>query len=155
MMGINDLFFLLLACLSSGTGTNYREKCTTTDMIEIPYIQTSLDQNLPSFNEGHLYSFKTTNSIPAKLEVLIKDGKILQTGVEIGYPKESKEYTNKHFTSIVSTANKYYGKGVRIDIGGVDNLNYGNRESVFYIIKSVVIEHNFIVFRAGNRIFWP
>ncbi len=154
MVEINELFFLLLSCVASGTDTNYRDKCTTTHMNEVPYIKNSLDKNLPSFDEGHLYSFKTTNSIPAKLEILIKNGKILQAGIEIVYPKESKQYSTKHFKSVATIANKHYGKGTKIDMGGVDNLNYGNRKSVFYIINSVANKHNFIVFRAGNRIFW-
>lgn len=155
MVGINDLFYLLLACVVTGTDTNYRDKCTTADMVEVPYVATSLDQNLPSFDEGHLYSFRTTNSVPAKFEVLIKDGKILQAGVEIVYPKESKNYPSGHFKAIASTANKHYGESVKIDMGEVDNLNYGDRKSVFYVIKSAINGHDFIVFRAGNRIFWP
>ncbi len=72
-----------------------------------------------------------------------KEEAVLQAGVEIIYPSSNSEQASNHFKKIADIANNHYGKGVPIDLGGVENLNYGDTKSVFYIVKGNANEHPF------------
>jgi len=155
MASIQQIFLLVVGCAINGTAENMKDVCTTSDMREVPYQPMGVDQRLPEFEEGHWYTFKVSDFVNARLEVLVKDGAVLQAGVEIVYPKSSNVKASDHFEKIADIANHHYGRGMPIDMGGIDNLNYGDRKSVFYMIKGNVNGHPFVVFRAGNRRFWP
>ncbi len=155
MTSIVQVFLLVVGCAINGTVDNVKDVCTTSDMREVPYQAMSVDQPLPKFEEGHWYTFQMSDSMNARLEVLIKDGAVLQAGVEVVYPESAGAIAERHFEKIANIANNHYGRGVPIDMGGVDNLNYGDEKSVFYLIKANMNKHPFIVFRAGNRRFWP
>ena len=155
MTSIVQVFLLVVGCAINGTVDNVKDVCTTSDMREVPYQAMSVDQRLPKFEEGHWYTFQMSDSTNARLEILIKDGTVLQAGVEVVYPESAGAIAERHFEKMANIANNHYGRGVAIDMGGVDNLNYGDEKSVFYLIKKNMNKHPFIVFRAGNRRFWP
>ena len=155
MTTIEQVFLLVVGCVINGTVDNLKHVCATSDMREVPYQPMSVDQRLPKFEEGHWYNFQMSDSTNARLEVLVKDGAVLQAGVEAVYPESAGAEADRNFEKIADIANRHYGQGVPIDMGGIENLNYGDAESVFYIIKANMNGHPFIVFRAGNRRFWP
>ncbi len=125
-------------------------------MVEQPFVDTDLDQNLPVFDNGYLLRYITDDDTTAMLEVFEKEGRVLQAGIQIIYPKKpSTSNLNVHYKKIVKIAESYYGIGQPIQVGNMEILNYGNNETVFYIFKSNVYATNeeLLTFRVGNRDF--
>jgi len=159
MSSIEEVFLLLVGCIVHGNADNLRDVCTSSEMQEIPYQPLAVDQRLPSFEKGHWFAFPISESTTARLEILIKNGAVLQAGVEIIYPQSATSGANDSFVRISNAATAHYGQGygqgVSMDLGDIDNLNYGDSKSVFYVIKTTINHRPAVVFRAGNRRFWP
>ncbi len=58
-------------------------------MVEQPFVDTDLDQNLPVFDNGYLLRYITDDDTTAMLEVFEKEGRVLQAGIQIIYPKKT------------------------------------------------------------------
>ena len=155
MASIEQIFLLVVGCAINGTVDTLRDVCRTSEMREVLYQNMVVDQRMPKFEEGHWYTFQMSGAKSARLEVLVKDKVVLQAGVEIIYPESPGAIAERHFKELAQIGNRHYGLGAPIDLGGIDNLNYGDTRSVFYIVKGNMNKHPFIVFRAGNRRFWP
>lgn len=152
---IEQIVLLLISCAINGAPETVREVCSTPDMVEVPYQQLSVDERLPRFEKAHWFVFQLPKTKQARLEVLLKDDAVLQAGVEIVYMKSANTTAVSQYNEVTKAAEKHYGKGRPIDMGGIEIQNYGGMRSVFYVIKGAMNKHPFIVFRAGNRRFWP
>lgn len=124
-------------------------------MYEIEYINTGMDRNLPKFDKGHSFIFKTNDDTESRLEILEIDSIIIQAGIQIIYPPSfyfSK--AKKHFKILKSHSDKYYGESFPMNMGGAEILNYGNISSVCYLSQMKVNDRDVINFRVGNKKFW-
>ncbi len=154
---LNDTFFLLADTVSVLSADEFVARCRGIGMVEQPFVDADIDQNLPIFDNGYLFRYITDDDATAMLEVLEKEGRILQAGVQIIYPKTlSSSNLNEHYKNIVKISESYYGIGQPTQVGNMEILNYGNSETVFYVSKSNVYITNeaLLTFRVGNRDFW-
>ena len=154
---LNDTFLLLADSVSVLNADEFVSRCRDTGMVEQPFANTDIDRNLPIFDNGYLLRYITDDDVTAMLEVLEKEERILQAGIQIIYPKTlSSSNLNEHYKKIVKIAESYYGIGQPTLAGIMGILNYGNNETVFYTSKSNVYATNeeLLTFRVGNRDFW-
>ncbi len=151
---LNDTFFLLTDSVSALSADEFVARCRV-GMVEQPFVDTDIGQNLPVFDNGYWFKYTTDDDATAMLELLEKEGRILQAGVQIIYPKKIfSSMINKHYKKIVKIAESYYGVGQPTQAGNIKILNYGNSKTVFYVSKSNVYNQESLTFRVGNREFW-
>ncbi len=148
------LFLLLVRCVLDGTPENVTKVCTSPEMIGVPYVATPIDETLPAFDQGHWFTLSIGASVPARLEVLFKEEQVLQAGVQIIYDEQGTDAAARDFRAIERAADRHYGLGVSLDMGPVENKNYGDGDTVFYVTKYVANRRDILTFRVGNRRFW-
>lgn len=147
-------FSLLTDFVSVLSAEEFIAKCSDIGMVEQTFDGTDFYQNQPFFDNGYWFEYITDDDTTAKLEVLEKEERILQAGIQIVYPKTlSSSNLNEHYKKIVRIAESYYGTGQPTQVGNVEILNYGNNETVFYISKLNVDNNDLLTFRVGNRQF--
>ena len=155
MFSLSDTFFLLADSVSALCADEFVARCGDIGMVEQPFVETDLEQILPVFGNGYLLRYITDDDATAMLEVIEKEVRVLQAGIQIIYPKKpSTSNLSEHYKKIVKIAKSYYGIGQPTKVGNMEILNYGNNETVFYIFKSNVNNNGVLTFRAGNRDFW-
>ncbi len=154
MISISELFLLLINCILNGSGENIKDLCISSEMIRIPYVAVTEDEKLPKFDNAYWYAVPYFESYDAKLEVLIKDGKVLQSGVEIVYNKDRLEVANLDFNEINNIALKYYGNSIKNELEGFVSFSFSDKNTVFYILKGETNGYPIIVFRAVNKKYW-
>ena len=59
------------------------ELCKSMGMEEVPYQSVPDDSNLPEFDNGYWFKYKTDREEICNLEILDKGGEILQSGIQI------------------------------------------------------------------------
>jgi hypothetical protein len=148
---LNDTFVFLADSVSFLSIDEFVARCRDIGMVEQPFVDTDIDQNLPVFDNGYWFKYTTDDDTTAMLEVLEKEGRILQAGIQVIYPKTlSSSNLNEHYKNIVKIAESYYGIGQPTQVGNIEILNYGNSETAFYVSKL----KDLLTFRVGNREFW-
>jgi hypothetical protein len=111
-MTIEQLFFLIITCVTNGTEVTIPEVCTTPDATEIPYESSTLDPYSPiKIDNGYWYKYKISNTKHVLFEILTNNGEILQSGVEILYPPEAELIADSHYKDLSDIVTKKYGKG--------------------------------------------
>jgi len=152
MISLPDTFSILVNSVSKISAKNFVKKCHNIGMIPKPYFDTGLDNNLPEFDKGYNLIFNTDDNVIARLEVLEKDEKILQAGIQIIYSSSFFfSRINKHFTTLKSICDNYYGLCLPMDMGNIKILNYGDADTVSYISKMKVSGKKILTFRVGNK----
>lgn len=155
MFNLDKIFSLLTDFVPEDKATNLIDKCKEIGMNEVEYLDTGMDSNLPEFDNGYNFVFKTNNDTETRLEILEKDSIIMQAGIQIIYPPSFFfSIAKKHFKILKRHSDGYYGKCLPMNVGGVVILNYGNILSVCYLSKMKVNGKNVITFKVGNREFW-
>lgn len=155
MFSIEETFFLLTSSVYKNSTDELIEKCKDIGMIEQPYMDTGLEENLPEFDKGYVFTYKTDDNHIARMEILVKGGRTLQAGIQIIYPKRLfSSKLNRHYDLVVGIAENFYGLGVPMNIGNIEVLNYGNNETVFYVFKSNMNNRGVLTFKVGNKEFW-
>jgi hypothetical protein len=156
MFSLNQVFSFLTINVPKANISDFIIQCVELGMKQEKYIQTGLDNTLPSFDKGHSFSFCTDNKSIAELEVLEKDSKILQAGIYLKYPLfEFISKSNKHFNIIETLSKQFYSDFMPMDMGTIKIINFGNASSIAYLSKSKVNNIKAIVFKVGNRELWP
>lgn len=155
MFSLEETFSLLTDSVPEDKASDLVKKCKETGMNEIEYLDTGMDSNLPEFDKGYNFVFKTNDDAETRLEILEKYSIIMQAGIQIIYPPSfffSK--AKKHFKILKDHSDNYYGVSLPMNMGGAEILNYGNISSVCYLSKMKVNGRDVINFRVGNRKFW-
>lgn len=156
MISLSELFLLLINCVINGSTSNMNDLCLSREMVSIPYETVVQDTLLPNFEEAHWYVFPFNEGRNAKLEILIKDDKILQSGVEIVFFNDDRnKVANEFYNEIYDLAYNHYGNSTKnYEMGDFMNISFNDNNSVFYIFKGDSNGHPFIIFRVGNKEFW-
>jgi hypothetical protein len=144
---LNDTFVFLANSVSVLSVDEFVAQCKDIGMVE----QTFVDAD-PIFDNGCLFRYITDDDTTAMLELLEKEGRILQAGIQIIYSKMLiSSSLNEHYKKIVNIAESYYGIEQPIQVGNVEILYYGNNETLFYISKINADNNDLLTFRVGNR----
>lgn len=155
MFSLDDTFSLLTESVPEHSASILFKKCKEIGMSEIEYIDTGIDSNLPEFDKGYNFVYRTSDNAEAKLEILEKGLIIMQAGIQIIYsPSFFSSKTKKHFNILKDKSDNYYGECLPMNMGGVEILNYGNLYSVCYLSKMKTNGRDVINFKVGNRKFW-
>jgi len=155
MVNLEDTFSLLTDAVPVDGSTALIKKCKELDMLQIAYVDSGFDSNIPEFDKGYNFVYKTNDSVEAKLEILEKDLIIMQAGIQIIYPPSllfSK--AKNHFNILKRLSDDYYDESLPMNISGAEILNYGNPSSVCYLNRIKALGRNTINFRVGNKTFW-
>lgn len=155
MFSLADTFTLLTHSVGNLTINQVLQKCRDIGLDEYPYIDLGMDSSLPEFDNGYLFKYKTDDNIEVLLDILEKEKKILQAGIQIIYPRKlfiSK--IGKHYKKLTDMAEDYYDTGSPMNLGNIKILNYGNNQTVCYISQSKVNKRNILTLRVGNTVFW-
>lgn len=152
----SDLIDLLIETVPTVMASELVQKCHNLAMTPQEYQPSPTDGNLPDFDAGRQFRFETDGSWAAGFDVLEKDGKILQAGFQIFFPRTLfKPKAKKNFQAMVEHIEDHYGAGAPLNAGGTTILNYGDPHTVCYISKTRALGKDLITVRVGNRIFWP
>lgn len=154
MISISELFLLLISCISNGSADSIKGLCISSKMIELPYVAVSEDKQLPKFDAAYWYQVPYFESNSAKLEVLFKGGKVLQSGVELVYDKGNLKAANIAFNEIYDLAYEHFGNGTKDEMDGFVNFTFKDKNTVFYILKGEANGYPILVFRVGKTKFW-
>lgn len=150
-----DTFTLLVSFTVFDTVSEFIDNCRALGFVELQYVNIGLDEKLPDFDNGYMFEYKTDDKVTANLEVLEKDGMILQAGIQVIYPKSLLfKRMPKHFEKVVTLADDFYGTGMLTKSDSMEIVNYGNEETVFYVSKVTVNRRDALTFRVGNKQFW-
>jgi len=155
MYNLNDTFSLLTDSVPIDSTSDFIKKCKEIGMNQIAYVDTGFDSNLPEFDNGYNFIYKTNDGVETRLEILEKDSIIMQAGIQIIYPPSflfSK--AKKHFSILKGKSDDYYGESLPMNMSGAEILGYGNPSSVCYLSRIKVNDRNVINFKVGNRKFW-
>lgn len=153
--GLDDTFYLLSKSVGYISAKEFVEKCKKLDMKEQPYITSGFDSNLPNFDKGYVFHYKTDDNERAILEILEKDNMILQAGIQIIYsPSFFPSKIKKHYKKLMELLVDHYGVGLPMNMGNIEMLNYSDSKTVCYISKSKVNNTDALTLRIGDRRFW-
>lgn len=86
MFSLEETFSLLTDSVPEDKASDLVKKCKETGMNEIEYLDTGMDSNLPEFDKGYNFVFKTNDDAETRLEILEKYSIIMQAGIQIIYP---------------------------------------------------------------------
>ena len=154
-ISLNNIIEFLVKSVANMNIIIFVEESNRLGMRQIPYVKSSLDANLPEFDYGYRYQFETDNNIPVTLEVLEKMGKILQAGIQLYYkPSILFSKSKKHYELLLNKLLDLYGHAYPSAFGGIEMINYKDRDTVCYITKTKVNDVEAITVRFGNRDFW-
>jgi len=124
-------------------------------MNEQPYRDLGYDSNLPHFDKGYMFNYKTDDNEIAFLDILEKDNKILQVGIQITYkPSLLFKKMKKHHKHLLELSEKHYGGGLLVRVGCADITNFGDNRTVCYLSKMKMRGTKSIAFRIGDKRFW-
>ncbi len=155
MFSLDETFSLLTDSVPRDRASDLLKKCTEIGMNQIAYVETGLESNLPEFDSGYNFIYKTNDGVEARLEFFEKDSIIMQAGIQIIYqPSFFFSKAKKHFKIIKGQSDGYYGECLPMNVGGAEILNYGNPSSVCYLSRMKVNGRDAINLKVGNRKFW-
>ncbi len=152
---LNDTFSLLFESVGLISTKELVNKCIDLGMNEQPYRDLGYDSNLPHFDKGYMFNYKTDDNEIARLEILEKDNKILQAGIQITYkPSLTSKKMKRHHKYLLELSEKQYGSGFLTKVGYADIINFGDNRTVCYLSKMKMRGIKSIAFRIGNKRFW-
>lgn len=156
-LSLDDTFSLLCESVGSIPAKKLVKKCRNLGMNKRDYRDLGYDPGLPHFDKGYWFNYKTNDEEVAYLEILEKDEKIFQAGIQIVYkPKSSLLFKKmeKHYKFLSELSEKHYGSGFFMKLGSADILNFGDNKTVCYLSKAILPESIAINFRIGDKEFW-
>lgn len=128
------------------------ETCRKFSMHQIEYI--NFDQD-PLFNIGYNFSFNSPAGEVVRLEIIEKDGNLLQSGIQIIYkPSLFYQQINKDFSFIYHSLKSYYVNEQIQKFQGIKIYNFVNEESQCYISKSKANRRQVLNFKVTNKELW-
>jgi hypothetical protein len=154
-LSLADTLSLLYESVGAIPAKDLVKKCRDLGMDELPYMDTGYDSNLPHFDKGYMFNYKSDGNQRVFLEILEKDERILQAGIQITYKfffaSKNMERHHKYLSEI---SEKHYGSGLPTTTGYADIINYGDKRTACYLSKMRVRGIKSLVFRIGDRQFW-
>ena len=152
---LNDSFSLLLESVGLIPVKELINKCRDIGMGEQPYRDLGHDSNLPQFDKGYMFNYKTDDNEIAYLEILEQDYKILQAGIQITYKHSlfSKKM-KKHHKYLSELCEKQYGSGFPMKVGYADIINFGDNRTICYLSKMKMQRIKSIALRIGDKKIW-
>ncbi len=162
MVTINRLFTMLLTCVLSGNVDNINELCILPSMVKIPYVTVLQDKNLPTFEEALSFTFPFENTMKTNYEILLKNGKILQAGIELYFYQDKTNHFIEKFYELYALANKEFGEAdfthiysnPEYQISDLRTYNFKYNDKLFYILTGKANGLPFLIFRVGNLDFY-
>ncbi len=154
-LSLEEIVKLLYTDILISKPETLAEKCRNLGMKEDKFVDLNILGTLPEFDNGFAFIYETDNKVNARLEIIDKDGIIMQAGIQIIYPiSVFSSKSTKHFKYLTNKLNEIYGAAMPMDMPGTKILNYGNENSVCYISISTVNKKKCITLKFGNRAFW-
>jgi hypothetical protein len=80
-----DTFSLLCESVGLIPARELVKKCRDLGMNELPYKDLGYDSDLPHFDKGYMFNYKSDGNQRVFLEILEKDERILLAGIQITY----------------------------------------------------------------------
>lgn len=158
-ISLKQTFWLIHDSVSNNKSSKMINLCREMKMEEIPYQSVEKDSDLPDFDVGHWFQYKTENDEICRLEILDKEGEILQSGFQIIMNKLwNFSNLNEHFELIKNRCDAVYSKSLPpdnlIEQKNVTILNYSYKNMVCYLSKMKVNKQHILTFRVGNKKLW-
>jgi len=124
-------------------------------MSEQDYVNLGMDQTLPEFDEGVHVIFESDDRQTAHVEILGRQGMVLQAGFQLIYrPTLFQRKWKKQYDSLCRHLADHYGPGTPMAMSGVVIINYGDERSLAYISRSKANMCTVLTVRVGNRDLW-
>jgi hypothetical protein len=156
MVMLAKVIALLVGFVGTQPAADLVAQCKAIGMQQQHYEDVmGMDKTLPDFDSGYRFTFVTDDNVEATMEILEREKRVLQAGVQIVYPPATSEnLVAKHYSEVQRVAKEHYGRATPVSAGGIEILNWADRTTVFYSHRLVVNGCKGITFRAGNRKFW-
>ena len=135
-MTFQDIITLLVGTAEADANPKQLvDTCFKYKMCHIDYINWNND---PLFSVGYAFVLDI-NDVPARLEIIETNGKLLQSGFQIIYKPQFLNFKNKKdFNVLRKLLNDYYQNESHQDINGTDLYNFANDISQCYLSKAKV-----------------
>jgi hypothetical protein len=151
-----ETFELLTSSVNNISAQALVDQCLKLGMKEVDNIDLGFDSMLPQFDNSFVFIFSTDDEEKARLEILDKEGKILQAGIQIFY-KPAIFFSNfkKHYRKTIELLEKHYGPASPIDLGNnMEIINFGDLKTVAYTSKMKLNGSDILTLKVGNTEFW-
>jgi len=155
MINTRQIVSLLVGRVADILASDLARECVDLGMRPVPYQDVGLSSNLPPFEAGHHFRFNPDGNEETLFEILEKDSLVLQAGYQLVLPTSlffSK--AKKRHSQLKGILENHYGIGLRMDVGGIEIVNYGNDTTIAYLSRVTVAGTDTITVRIGNRRFW-
>jgi hypothetical protein len=153
-VSIEDVFDFLTTAVPRQKPSEIAGKFRTMGLTESAISKDEPYSGNVSFEKGYRFICSTTSNAPCCIEVLQRDGEVLQAGIQIAHEVALMEKGNDDFALLKNLCDRHYTDSKVAEVSGTRVINYGNTESVAYLSKMRQNDRNVITFRVGNRLFW-
>jgi hypothetical protein len=160
MVKLSNMFEILVSGVE-GPAASLLEQCGDL-MTPEQFDPSTVGRDLPQYDEGRLFFFRTDDNTDALMTVLIRDDRVLQAGVTVTYsrpliargPLKFFSLRYRHFRRILRRAEDRYGPGIPITLGNTTIFNFDDDTTVFHVLTSPRRTGDVMVFRSGDKNFW-
>ena len=150
-----DVVTILINRVSFASTESLKRECIEMGMNEQDYLNPGMDQTLPKFGEGVHLIFESDDHQTAHMEILGRQGRVLQAGFQLIYrPTLFLRKWKKQYDSLCRHMADHYGLGTPLAVSGVVTINYGDERSLAYISRSKANMCTVLTVRVGNRDLW-
>ena len=158
-ISLKTIFWLIYDSVNNLSCQEIVKLCESVGMEQVDFVPVPGDQNLPEFDNGFKFKFKTDRDEVCHLEILERRGEITQCGIQIIMNKFwIFSNLSEHFELLKEYSDSVYGQSQPINIGMTTVLNYGDGKTVCYLSKMELEIKNkkrhILSFRIGNGKFW-
>ena len=161
MVRLKDMFGLIVEGSAGHSAASLLDRCGDI-MTSETFDPSSVGPDLPSYDDGRLFFFRTDDNSGAFLTVLDRNDRVLQADVTVTYPRAvlargplrffSKRY--RHLRRILRLAEDRYGPGIPVTVGKTTIFNFDDDATVFHVLTSSRCAGDVLVFRAGDKALW-
>jgi hypothetical protein len=150
-----EIIGLLVDRVGHSRAADLIEECLDLGMQQVPYQEDGPVWQLPTFEAGHHLRFSPDGKEDTVLEVLEKDGLVLQAGFHLPLPQPffflpKAKKRHGHLRQILET---HYGIGRPIRSGAFRVIYYEGEATLAYLSRISGCGVSIFV-RVGNRRFW-
>lgn len=154
-MNTLDIVTMLINRVPFARTESLKRECIGMGMSEQDYVNLGMDQTLPEFDEGVHVIFESDDRQTAHVEILGRQGMVLQAGFQLIYrPTLFQRKWKKQYDSLCRHLADHYGPGTPMAMSGVVIINYGDERSLAYISRSKANMCTVLTVRVGNRDLW-
>ncbi|MDI6766933.1 MAG: hypothetical protein QME52_08940 [Bacteroidota bacterium] len=152
-MGFEEILTLLIGTADEKVKPSQLiEACRKYDMHQIEYININGDL---LFKEGYNFLYNSPNGETARLEIIEKDGVLLQSGIQIIYrPRLLFSKINKDFSVLFNLLKSYYGNEQIQTYQGIIIYNFTNQITQCYLTQSTINKQQVLNCRVSNIEIW-